>query len=158
MRTVSPTTEKIDIKSTFRLITLAILKQSQRVILQNRYIKKKNKSSKHPSYAHTLFINLSSSKAYKNATSMAYNSRQQPFKHIVYKPKMTLQLSFIIFYYKTYFEKIMNFSLYTLVQNLAFSKKADKSMRNSAKVTNNVSDNRYSLVLIVCNVSFKILL
>ena len=75
MRTVSPNTEKIASKSTFQLITVAILKQSQRMILQNRYTKEKNKSSKNPNLAHTLFIKLFPLKAYKNAVLMDYNSR-----------------------------------------------------------------------------------
>ena len=41
----------------------------------------------------------------------------------------------------------MNFSLYTIVQNLAFSKKANNSMKNSARVANNISNNRYFFVL-----------
>ena len=52
----------------------------------------------------------------------------------------------------------MDFPLYTLVQNLAFSKKANKSMKNSAIVTNNVSNNRYFFALFVCIDNFKILL
>ena len=48
MRTLSQNTEKIATKSTFQLITLAILKQSQRVLFRNRYIKEKNKYNKHP--------------------------------------------------------------------------------------------------------------
>ena len=52
----------------------------------------------------------------------------------------------------------MNFPLYTLVQNLTFSKKANNSMKNSTKVANKVSNNRYFIALFVCNVSFEILL
>ena len=52
----------------------------------------------------------------------------------------------------------MNFSLYTLVQNLDFSKKANNSMKNKARVTNNASNNRYFAALFVCNDNFKILL
>ena len=51
----------------------------------------------------------------------------------------------------------MNFSLYTLVQNLGFSKKANSSMKNSARVTDNNPNNRYFLVLFVCTTNFKIL-
>ena len=54
------------------------------------------------------------------------------------------------------FEKNINFSLYTLVQNLTFSKKANNSMKNRARVTNNASNDRYFFVLFVCNTSFKI--
>ena len=71
---------------------------------------------------------------------------------------MILSLSFIIFYHKTDFEKIIYFSLYTLVQNLGFSKKANNSMKNSPRVTNNVSNNRYFFDLFVCNTNFKVLL
>jgi hypothetical protein len=39
-------TENIATKLTFQLITLAILKQSRRIVFQNRYIKEINKSSK----------------------------------------------------------------------------------------------------------------
>ena len=39
----------------------------------------------------------------------------------------------------------MTFPLYTLVQNLTFSKKANNSMKNRARVTNNVLNNRYFL-------------
>ena len=45
------------------------------------------------------------------------------------------------------FEKNINFSLYTLVQNLTFSKKANNSMKNSARVTNKASNNRYFFAL-----------
>ena len=45
---VSYNAEEIATKFTFQLITLAILKQSQRVIFQNRYMEEKNKSSKNP--------------------------------------------------------------------------------------------------------------
>ena len=51
----------------------------------------------------------------------------------------------------------MNFSLSTLVQNLAFSKKANNSMKNRARVTNNIPNNRYGFALRICNVNFKIL-
>ena len=71
---------------------------------------------------------------------------------------MILSFSFIIFYHKINFEKIMNFSLYTLVQNLDFSKKADKSTKNTVRVTNYGSNNRYFVVLIFCNINFKLLL
>jgi hypothetical protein len=57
------------------LIALAILKQYQRVIFQNRYFKKKNKSGKNFNGAHTVFIKLFPLKAYKNETSMGCNSR-----------------------------------------------------------------------------------
>ena len=50
----------------------------------------------------------------------------------------------------------MNFPLYTLVQNLPFSKKTNNSMKNSARVTNNASNNRYFFALFVCNTNFKI--
>ena len=50
----------------------------------------------------------------------------------------------------------MNFSLYTLVKNLTFSKKANNSMKNSARVANNASNNRYFFALFVCNTNFKI--
>jgi hypothetical protein len=43
-------------------------------ILKQIY-KKENNSSKNPNLAHTLFIKLFPLKAYKNATSMDYNSR-----------------------------------------------------------------------------------
>ena len=62
-------------KLTIQLITLAILKQFQRIIFQNRYIKETNKFSKIPNVAHTLFIKLFTLKAYKNAALMDYNSR-----------------------------------------------------------------------------------
>ena len=71
---------------------------------------------------------------------------------------MILSLSSVIFYHKTDFEKTMNISLYTLVQNLTFSKKANDSMKNSARMTNNASNNRYFFALFVCNAKFKILL
>ena len=71
---------------------------------------------------------------------------------------MILSFNFIIFYYKIYFEKIMNFSLYTLVQNLGFSKKANTSMKNRATVTNKALKHRCFIALFVCNVNFKILL
>ena len=67
--------EKIATKSTFQLITLAVLKQSLRVIFQNRCIKETNKFSKNFNKAHTLFIKLFPIKAYKNSTSMDCNSR-----------------------------------------------------------------------------------
>jgi hypothetical protein len=71
---------------------------------------------------------------------------------------MILSFGFIIFYHKTNFEKNINFSLYTLVENLTFSKKANNPMKNRARVTNNASNNSYFIVLFVYNVSFKILL
>jgi hypothetical protein len=52
----------------------------------------------------------------------------------------------------------MNFSLYTLVQNLGFSKKANNSMKNRATVTNNALNNRYFIALFFYNVKFKVLL
>ena len=119
-------------------------------------MKERNKSGKNPNLAHTLFIKLFPLKAYKNAALMDYNSREQPFNHIVYKPKMILLFSFIIFYHKINFGKNINFSLYTLVQNLTFSKKANNSMKNSTRVTNNASNNRYFFALFVCNTNFKI--
>jgi hypothetical protein len=71
---------------------------------------------------------------------------------------MILSFGFIIFYHKTNLEKIMNFSLYTLVQNLTFSKKANNSMKNRARITNNVSNNRYFFALFISNANFKALL
>ena len=71
---------------------------------------------------------------------------------------MLLSFSFIIFYHKTNLEKIANFSLYTLVQNSTFSKKANNSMKNRARVANNISNNRYYFALFVCNAKFKVLL
>ena len=70
---------------------------------------------------------------------------------------MTLSFSFIIFYHKTYFKKSC-FPLYTLVQNLTFSKKVNNSMKNSARVTNNASINGYFFALFVCSTNFKTLL
>ena len=52
----------------------------------------------------------------------------------------------------------MNFPLYILVQNLTFWKKANNSMKNKARVTNNASNNRYFFALFVCNTNFTILL
>ena len=52
----------------------------------------------------------------------------------------------------------MNFPLYTLVQNLTFSKKANNSMKNSARVTNNASNNRYFFASFECNTNFKAVL
>ena len=75
------------------------------MIFQNRYTKKTNKSSKNSNYAHTLFINLFPLKACKILTSMDCNLRQQPFKHIIYKPKTILSFSFIIFYHKINLQK-----------------------------------------------------
>jgi hypothetical protein len=46
--------------------------------------------------------------------------------------------------------------LYTLVQNLTFSKKANNSMKNRARVTNNALNNRYFVALFVCNTNFKV--
>ena len=71
---------------------------------------------------------------------------------------MIFLLSFTIFYHKINFEKIKNFSLYTLIENLTFSKEANNSMKNSARVTNNSSNNRYIFALFVCKNNFKILL
>ena len=71
---------------------------------------------------------------------------------------MILLFGFIIFYHKTNPEKIMNFSLYTLVQNLGFSKKANNSMKNSTEVTSNASNDRYFFALLVCSTKFKTLL
>jgi hypothetical protein len=71
---------------------------------------------------------------------------------------MILSFSFIIFYRKIDFENIVNFPLYTLVQNLGFSKKADSSTKNSARRTNNTANNRYFVPLFVCNVKFNYLL
>ena len=70
---------------------------------------------------------------------------------------MLLSFSFIVFDHKIYLEKITNFSLYTLVKNLTFSKKANNSMKNSARVANNVSNNRYFFTLFVYNANFKTL-
>ena len=49
----------------------------------------------------------------------------------------------------------MSFPLYTLVQNLTFSKKANNSTKNSARVTDNASNNRYFFALAAYNVNFK---
>ena len=54
------------------------------------------------------------------------------------------------------FEKNINFSLYTLVQNLTFSGKANNSMKNRARVTNNASNNRYFFALFVGNTNVNI--
>ena len=69
---------------------------------------------------------------------------------------MLLSFSFIVFDHKIYLEKITNFSLYTLVQNLTFSKKANNSMKNSARQTNNCSNNRRFFALLVYNANFTI--
>ena len=55
-----------------------------------------------------------------------------------------------------YFKKnIKNLSLlYTLVRNLDFSKKTNNSMKNSVRVTDNASNNRYFFVLFACNNNF----
>ena len=71
---------------------------------------------------------------------------------------MILSFSFIIFHYKIYIEKIKNSPLYTLVQNLTFLKKANDFMRNSARMTNNGSNNRCFFALFSCNKNFKLLL
>ena len=71
---------------------------------------------------------------------------------------MILSFSVIMFYYKIEREKIMNFSLYTHVQNLGFSKNVDNSMKNSARATDNASNNRYFFVILFCNINFTILL
>jgi hypothetical protein len=52
----------------------------------------------------------------------------------------------------------MDFPLYTLVQNLGFSKKADSSTKNSARRTNNIPNNRYFVALFFCNVKIEYLL
>ena len=52
----------------------------------------------------------------------------------------------------------MNFSLYTLVKNLTFSKKANNFMKNRAKVINFVPNNAYFFALYVCTTTFKNLL
>ena len=52
----------------------------------------------------------------------------------------------------------MNFSLYTLVQNLTFSKKANNSTKSKASVTNNTSNNRPFFASFVCSFEFKTLL
>ena len=44
------------------------------------------------------------------------------------------------------------------MQNLDFSKKANNSMKNNARGTNNVSNNRTLFALFVCNAKFKLLL
>ena len=54
---------------------------------------------------------------------------------------MTFSFNFIIFYHKIYFEKITEFSLYTVVQNLGFSRKANNCIKNRARVANNASNN-----------------
>ena len=69
---------------------------------------------------------------------------------------MLFSFSFTIFYYKINLEKSINFSLYTLVQNLTFSKKANNSMKNKARVANNASNNRHFFAVFVCNTNFKI--
>ena len=71
---------------------------------------------------------------------------------------MIVLFGFIKLYHKINFEKIMNSSLYTLDQNLTFSKKANNSMKNNTIVTNNASNNRYFFVLFACNVNIKCLL
>ena len=50
----------------------------------------------------------------------------------------------------------MNSPLYTLVQNLTFSKKANNSMKNNASVPHYVSNNRYNFDLFVYNAKFKV--
>ena len=52
----------------------------------------------------------------------------------------------------------MNFPLYTLVKNLTFSKKANNSTKNSARVTNNASNNKYYFALFFYNINCKILI
>ena len=49
----------------------------------------------------------------------------------------------------------MNFPLYTLVQILIFSKKANNSMKNSARVTNNASNNTYFLLYLCMALTVK---
>ena len=49
----------------------------------------------------------------------------------------------------------MTFPLYTLVQNLTFSKKANNSTKNSARVTNNASNNRHFFALVAFSANFK---
>jgi hypothetical protein len=71
---------------------------------------------------------------------------------------MILFFGFSIFYHKINLEKIIDFSLYTLVQNLTFLKKANNSMKNNAKVTYNASNNRYFFALFTCNVNYIFLL
>ena len=44
--------------------------------------------------------------------------------------------------------------LYTLVQNLDFSKKVNNSMKNNARATNNISNNRCLFVLITYGIKF----
>ena len=51
----------------------------------------------------------------------------------------------------------MDFPLYTLVQNLGFSKKADSSTKNSARRTNNTPNSRYLVALFICKVKLKYL-
>ena len=50
----------------------------------------------------------------------------------------------------------MNFPLYTLVQNLTFSKKANNSTKNSARVTNNNPNNRYFVALFFTTLNLNI--
>ena len=69
---------------------------------------------------------------------------------------MILLFRFIKFHRKMDFEKNINFSLYTIVQNLTFSGKANNSMKNRARVTNNALNNRYLFALFVSNTKFKI--
>ena len=68
---------------------------------------------------------------------------------------MLLSFNFIIFHHKIKLEKNINFSLYTLVQNLTISKKANNSMQNRARVTNNASNDRWFFALFVCSTNFK---
>ena len=49
----------------------------------------------------------------------------------------------------------MNFPLYTLVQNLTFSKKANNSMKNRARVTNNNSNDRYFFCYLSVTLTLK---
>ena len=71
---------------------------------------------------------------------------------------MVLLSGVIIFYHKINFEKSRIFPLYTLVQNLGFSKKANNSTKNSARVNNNTPNNRYFVALFVYIAKFKNLL
>ena len=71
---------------------------------------------------------------------------------------MILLFGSIKFHHKTNIEKIINFALYTLVQNLTFSKKANNFMKNSARVPNYALNDRSFFALFACIAKSKILL
>ena len=71
--------------------------------------------------------------------------------------KCFFYLVLLYFIIKLISKKNINFSLYTLVQNLTFSKKANNSMKNSNRVANNTSNNRYFFALFFCSTKFKFL-